>query len=260
MTPAERIAACEHRWSIRVEAPFPDRSYNWVAPAGDIVLKLGQTSDAELASEAAALRAYAGNGAVRLVDVDLALGALLLERVRPGTNLVGLDEERATTIAIDVMQRLHAAPLPPPVSEIPSLAAWTDGIERAAAAGFAPALIDRAARLRGELLASAPTPVLLHGDLHHYNVLAGDRETYVAIDPKGVAGDPAYEPSVFLYNPFERVPDARTLARRIDRFAEVLDRERVVGWAYVQCVLSAWWTREDEGRDDPGMLAFAELL
>jgi streptomycin 6-kinase len=229
MSLAERIAACEQRWSITVEARFTGGlPQNFVAPAGDYVLKLGKPGDPELTSEAAALRAWAGQGAVRLVDADLELRALLLERVRPGTNLVELEDESAIAIVIELAQRLHVTP----PADVWPLDEWTSGIERAKAAGFAPPLIDRAVSLRAELLASAPAEVLLHGDLHHENVLASG-ERYVAIDPKGVAGDPAYEPSVFLYNPFDQV-DVVKVKRRIDRFGEVFDRERVAAWAYVQ--------------------------
>ena len=51
-----------------------------------------------------------------------------------------------------------------------------------------------------ELLSSAGEPMLLHGDLHHYNILAAERQPWLAIDPKGVVGDPVYETGVFLYN------------------------------------------------------------
>ena len=221
------------------------------APAGDRILKLGTST------EAAALRAYAGRGAVQLIDADLESGALLLERLRPGTNLVDVADDAAISIALDVMRQLHAAPVS---SELPSLAEWTSGIEAAQAAGFAPALIDRAVHLRAELLASAPMAVLLHGDLHHENILAAERAPYLAIDPKGVAGDAAYEPSVFLYNPMDRALDARTIARRVDRFAEVFERARLLGWAFVQAVLSSWWMVEDHGREDARVLAYAAAL
>ena len=94
-----------------------------------------------------------------------------------------------------------------------------------------------------------------HGDLHHGNVLSATREPWLAIDPKGVAGEPAYEPGALLRNPFPHLlelPDVRRLtSRRLDILAGALavDRDRLRAWAFAQAVLSAVWHIED-ARDD----------
>jgi streptomycin 6-kinase len=260
--------ACERRWSITVEPAFASLSYNWVAAAtardgASVVLKLG-VPNPELSSEIEALRAWAGHGTVRLLEADAADGALLLERLRPGTMLahLGLErDEEAIDVATDLMRQLHdTAPIP----GLRTLADWTSGILDAKANGFAVSIIDRASAMRDELLASTPPSVLLHGDLHHFNILAAERQPWLAIDPKGVIGDPAYEAAPFLYNPMEHVlryPGAdRLVERRIDRFAERFDRRRVIGWALVQSVLSAWWTFEDHGEGHESALEFAEII
>jgi streptomycin 6-kinase len=263
-----RVAACEVRWGIAVEGPFADLTHNWVASAiardgAGVVLKLGLPT-AELDAEIRALRAWDGHGAARLIEGDGVEGALLTERLSPGRRLADFGLQRddaATDIAAELMRQLHATP---PVSGLSTLDEWTSGITRASNVGFAPSLIDLAVRLRGDLLASAPEPVLLHGDLHHFNILSADRQPWLAIDPKGVVGDPAYEPAPFLYNPIDRIlsaPDAAQLvARRIDRFAQQFARQRVVDWALVQSVLSAWWSFEDHGHGHEPALHFAELL
>lgn len=262
------IGALEARWEIEVGAPFAALTYHWVAPARrrdgeDLVLKLGVPTP-EMATEIAALRAWNGEGSARLVDADAGEGALLLERLLPGRTLAerGLERDNdATDVALRLMRSLHAAP---PVAPLPSLEEWTRGIERAAAAGFAPSLAPLAVRLRDKLLATSPAPVLLHGDLHHFNILEATRAPWLAIDPKGVAGDPAYEPAPFLYNPADAVlaaPDARQLlARRIERFAGALPRQRVVDWAFVYGVLSAWWSFEDHGGGYEATLELATLV
>ena len=109
--------------------------------------------------------------------------------------------------------------------------------------------------------------MLLHGDLHHENILRSGDE-WRAIDPKGLVGDPGYEVGAIFYNPMPKifnVPNlAQLLARRIDQLADELamDRARVRGWALAQCVLSAWWSVEDDQSLDPpsGVLACAEIL
>jgi streptomycin 6-kinase len=109
-------------------------------------------------------------------------------------------------------------------------------------------------------------PVLLHGDLHHENILAAGRQPWLAIDPKGLAGEPAYEIGALLRNPIPQLytwPDLdRITARRIDQLAEelTLDRERLIGWGLAQAVLSAWWNVEDHGREWDDCLILAEIL
>jgi streptomycin 6-kinase len=87
-----------------------------------------------------------------------------------------------------------------------------------------------------ELAASQGPRCLLHGDLHQTNILWDEQRGWLAIDPKGVIGEPAYEFGAALRN-----PDVGLADRRIHIIAERtgLDRERVAGWAYAQAVLSA---------------------
>jgi len=268
------------RWSLTLEPPFEMLSYNYAAPATraadgtPVVLKVGFPWP-ETLSEIAALRAYDGRGICRLLDADEDRGAMLLERLLPGTMLVPMteagDDDRATRIAAGVMRDLWR-PAPADVSAFPDFAEWTGGLAalrpfyEGGTGPFPTALVDRAERLHAELLASAPEPVLLHGDLHHYNVLAATRAPYLAIDPKGLIGEPAYEPSNYLRNPMDWVlaqPDpARVLARRLDIFTDELGlpRERILAWGIMQTVLSAWWNVEGHGHGYEPDLRIAELL
>jgi len=117
-----------------------------------------------------------------------------------------------------------------------------------------------------ELTASAPAPTLLHGDLHHDNILAAQRQPWLAIDPKGLIGEPAYETGALLFNPqlqLLHAPDpGRILARRIDQLSEELglDRARVRGWGLVRAVLAAWWHVESTGEVWDAALTCAGLL
>jgi streptomycin 6-kinase len=89
--------------------------------------------------------------------------------------------------------------------------------------------------------------------LHHFNILSAQRQPWLAIDPKGILGEPAYETGAFIRNPIPDIYSAPNLTRLLDRrirlFAEVLgfDPTRIYGWATAQAVLSAWWTFEDNG-------------
>jgi streptomycin 6-kinase len=109
-------------------------------------------------------------------------------------------------------------------------------------------------------------PMLLHGDLHHDNILAAQREPWLTIDPKGLVGEPAYETGALLRNPLPQLLEVpqpgRVLARRVNQLAEELDfdRARVRGWGLTQAVLSAWWSVEDFGDVSDFAIACAELL
>lgn len=265
----------EKRWLLHLEPPFLQLSYNYVAPARRengswIVVKLG-VPHRELLTEIEALRLYAGNGAVYLLEADPDLGILLLEHCSPGTTLAAVEQdEEATAIAIEAMRQLWR-PLPLQHS-LPTTANWALGLARLrhrfqGASGPLPeAMVSLAESLFSQLLATATEPVLLHGDLHHGNILAAHRQPWLVIDPKGVVGEPAYEAGALLRNPMPELmqwPDRKTvLARRIDQFVEALgfERERIVAWGVAQAVLSACWTIEDGGDDWPMSIAFAELL
>src|SRR5687768_14739265 len=207
------IDACAARWDLRMLPPFPNLSYNYVAPAErsdgtPVVLKLGVPGGADLASEMEALRVYDGRGIVRLLEAAPDEGAMLLERLQPGTMLSTMaDDEAATRIGARVMRQLW---VPAPAEHnFPTVARWASGFQRLRAmfdggTGPLPAhLVDLAENLFAELLASADAPVLLHGDLHHFNILSAEREPWLALDPKGLVGEPAYEVGAFLHNPFD---------------------------------------------------------
>ena len=269
------IVECERRWSIRVGPPFPNLSYNYVAPAvaagnADVVLKLGVPRP-EMLGEIDALRLYDGQGMVRLLDADREQCILLLERLRPGTPLSQMENDEATTsIAASVMRTLWR---PPPAEHtFPDVADWVAGLGKlrphfGGGTGPLPArLVEEAETLFAELLGSTTDPVLLHGDLHHYNILAADREPWLALDPKGIVGDRGFELGALLNNPLDlllRWPDpGRILARRVEQLSEELgiDRARIRGWGVAFSILSAWWSIEDHGHGWERALAVAEHL
>jgi streptomycin 6-kinase len=269
------LKSCEKRWSLRLQAPFQNLSYHYVAPAtgpGGVkwVLKAGYPNPG-LVAEREALRLFDGRGAVRLLQTDPAQGLLLLEQLVPGTPLAQLeDDASATSIAAQLMQQIWR---PVPIEHgFPTVADWAKGLKRLRAhfngecGPFPPELVDRADNLFGELLASSGGNMVLHGDLHHTNILSAGRQPWLAIDPKGVVGEPAYEISAFMTNPFPQLlqypnPE-RFLRLRADQFAEALglERARLTGWAFAQAILSGWWSYEDHGRGWEYFISCAEIL
>lgn len=269
------LDACARRWGLTLSPAFPHLSYHYAAPAvradGTAVVVKACAPTGEFTMESEALRVYGGHGAVRLLAVDREREVMLLERIEPGTLLLAVeDDEEATSIAIGVMRELWRPA--PPNHSFPSVADWGQGFARlrqrfdGGSGPFPPTLLDEAERLFTELNASAAPPVVLHGDLHHFNILAAGPRGWLAIDPKGLIGEPAYEIGAFLRNrlpePLPNPEAARLTARRMDQFAAELgfDRARVRGWALSQAVLSAWWSFEDHGHGWEPMIALAEII
>ena len=251
-------------WELTVGPPYP-LSFNFVAPvrrAGGSpgVLKLGPAEAGHIAREADTLGFLGGRGAVEVLARDDKRGALLLERAEPGVTLRTLVPEhdgQATAVLVDLMRRLHRpAPAGLMLEEISSrVAAFDAHLARYPGDDPIPrALVERARELWAELCASASRRVVLHGDLHHENVLAASREPWLAIDPHGALGDPGYEVGAVLYNPFDGdEPVLELLPARVEQFADGLGMsvDRVVAWGFVQAVLFEVWGAEG-GDAEPG--------
>lgn len=268
------IEECEQRWSIAIGEPFPGLTYNYATPAvrsdgTNAVFKAG-VPVRELVTEMEALRLFDGHGAARLFESDATLGVMLLERLEPGQSLDSVrDDAVATSEAAHVMCSLWR---PAPATHLfPTVADWGRGFERlrtefgGGSGPFPAALVDEAEELFVALTASSAPAMLLHGDLHHGNILSGEREPWLAIDPKGLVGEPAYETGAWLRNPrslFDQPDPGAILHRRVAQFADelALDRERVRGWGMAQAVLSAWWSYEDHHRGWEFTIHCAELL
>ena len=248
---AERLA----RWGLTADGG-PARTVAGVVQfvrRGEerLVLKLFTTADE--AAQAAALAHWGGHGAVRVVDVDA--GALLMERAWPGTPLSGLvldgNDDAATHAFCDIFAALHRAPAPGGFRTVED---WGRGFgrvrARALAEGADASMIDLGQTLYDDLCRSQGDRVLLHGDLHHDNILWDDARGWLAIDPKGVVGELAYETGCMLRNPGKDprlYADPAVITRRAAILAERLDLdlERIIGWGFAQAVLSALWCAED---------------
>ena len=168
---AEIIAECQRLWSLRVLPPFTSLSYNYVAPAvyadgTDAVLKLGVPSH-EIKAEIEALRVFDGLGIVRMFESDFDLGAMLLERLKPGEMVSNIkDDEQATSITARVMKRLWRPQ--PPEHSFPTITEWAAGLDRlrgrfdGGTGPFPAHLVQQAETLFSELIATMGEPVLLH--------------------------------------------------------------------------------------------------
>ncbi|HEV7216714.1 MAG TPA: aminoglycoside phosphotransferase family protein, partial [Chloroflexota bacterium] len=182
--------------------------------------------------------------------------------------LARANDEAATRIAAGVMRKLWR-PVPDDHNFLP-VAVWFARAfaghrqEYGGPGPFPAGVLERAEALSADLMASAPCRVLLHGDFHHYNVLTAERSPWLAIDPKGVTGDPGFDVGQFLLNPdlggAQRQP--HLIRRRLDVFAEELayDRRRLRDWAFAENVLSACWSAEHHADGWRDAIATAQIV
>jgi len=255
------------RWSLTKSTPVAETRTSWVFRveqngrnfAALKILKPATAMDERRGSML--LNWYGGEGAATVFDTHG--DTLFMEWLDGGTLgdpvRAGKDDEATIAIAT-LVANLHRPRADAPEILLPlrehfqglfdtDVRAWPHTARDlyARASGIALKLFDRP---------SAQIP--LHGDLHHDNILSSDRG-WLAIDPKGLLGDPSYELANVFINP-ERADhiaaDPRRIATRADILSERLNypRKRILGWAAAHAALSACWDLADE-RPITGQLA-----
>jgi streptomycin 6-kinase len=289
------VATLAERWGLSLGEAYPSFC-NYVVAAtteeGDAcVLKIGPPvpeGGEGILREAIAL-GLAGPAAIGVLDADTDAGALLLERATGGplSAQCERDDDRATEILASALGSWWV----PAGAEsgLPKLAVLEDTFEEfdrgphgasyrgrdivATLAEIDSGMRDlreaavTARRVFQELLADRAPEVVVHGDLHHENVLEDETKGWAVIDPKGFVGDAGYDTGAMLYNPFaytSRVPDIGPLVqRRLDIVGNIvgMDRELLTAWGYVKAVLSLLWAVEGEEleRDDVRLRLISDL-
>ena len=260
------LDCCRERWGLTLGAPIPNLSLNYIASAltrngEEVMLKIGVIPH-EVRAEIETLRRYDGRRMVRCLDADFALSAFLLERLQPGRMLAGVsDNAEATRIAVGMMKTL---PVPCPDADgVPTFAGWLEQAFARLRRNYGPEceplgrrLVEQAEAAFAAIQAAKRPPMLLHGDLHHENILYDERRGWTAIDPKGVIGDPVLETGRFQNNQIPAtlsLPEKRRLVEeRIEIFAAELgeSQERILLAALTDCVLSLSWCLEDSDLTD----------
>jgi streptomycin 6-kinase len=225
---AQEVAA---DWRLELEAPFPAQ-YSYVAAVGEsAVLKVQSEGDDESLHEAEALALWNGRGAVRILRHDLERRAMLLERALPGNDISDLSDETATSIAVGVGISLWQ-PAGEPFRWIGDhVPRWLE--EAALVPSPARDLVPLARELFESLDVGRST--LVHGDLHHHNILDAGNDRYVAIDPKPMLGDPEFDVPPMLWNPITYEMTAAVTERRLAAFTAIgLDPWLMRAWSVIR--------------------------
>ena len=239
------VAELADQWSLQLGPPYCDANVSYVAPAlrgtERVVLKV-QWPHEECEHEAEALRVWDGDGAVRLLAHDADRHALLLEPCSPGTCLALSPATDALAVVIGLLPRLWK-PAQSPFKKLADEAReWAAGMHASWEAADKPceaSVVDAAVEFLGYLSGTQRESVLLHQDLHGGNILSAEREPWLVIDPKPLAGEREFAVAPIVRS-FEFGHSRREVIHRLDRLcAELqLDRERSRRWAIAQTV--AW--------------------
>ena len=251
---SDRLEEHARQWGVTVESV--QRTESSLVALGrrrdqSVVLKVARRHNEEWRS-GEFLSAFEGHGCVRALES--APGAVLLERLTPGHNLVSLSasgrDDDATEIIADILARM--ASVRPSVRGftavqefIPEFRQFGHHCEGL----MPPSMITKAELSFAELCASQSDIRLLHGDLHHANVLFDARQGWVAIDPFGLLAEIEYEVGASLRNPAdapELLMSRHTLENRLRIYEKRLgfDADRALRWAFSQAVLAALWPTE----------------
>jgi streptomycin 6-kinase len=236
-------ALCE-RWGLVLDGPAMHGYLSLVVPVrrGNelCVLKLSWISEADT-GQAAALSAWGGRGAVRLLEADPSDGAMLLERLDFSRSLSDVAIEEALTIAGRLLRR-HAINAPDGLRMLP---VWGADISRSLPERWERygrpmprRLLDRAQELAIQLGSECTARLLVNYDLHYGNVLASHREPWLVVDPMVVVGDPEFGIAQLLWTRLEDIEAQGGLDHHFRVLTEAAELEPALarGWTLVRCV------------------------
>jgi streptomycin 6-kinase len=247
-------------WSLTVDGPSTHGNCAVVLPVrtaeGEAaVLKVGWPHW-EAEHEALALQVWGGRGAVRLLRADPKRFALLLERLHPEEDLSELWDVQACEIVGGFYRRLHVA-APPQLRTLSQQAErWASELgEKDRRLPVPPRMVEQARSIARDFARDEATDGrLIHTDLHYENVLRGDREEWLVIDPKPLSGDPHYELAPMLWNRFDEYAGRIRDGVR-DRFfalvdAAELDEDRARAWVVLRLMVNIKDEVEDNQAPD----------
>ncbi|MFO1257290.1 MAG: aminoglycoside phosphotransferase family protein [Gammaproteobacteria bacterium] len=253
--PSHLTRLCE-KYDLRFLSLMPDLTYHFVglveiiATAETAIIKMAPTNQ-NIDTEVKWLQCF-NQGVPKIYWFDEEQHACLMERIVSGKSLksmVQFDDDAATRIICQTILNLQ------------SHQQKRDGFKHLSE--LAKDLLVLKGRIDDKMLSQALTwfqemtsdrtdDVLLHGDLHHDNILASDL-TWKVIDPHAYIGDPAFEVGPMIYNPRgDFFPTDRTIPETIQRRLKILaealpfDAQRIKAWAFCMTVLSAAWTAENQ--------------
>jgi streptomycin 6-kinase len=264
------IQNLQEQWELSEIEPLNNSTYNFTAycrykNSQPAFLKIGFPGSG-IQRESATLSAFAGV-MIDIIACHAQADAMLLPRLNPAKPLHWLKKEaKQNQIAADLIKKLK--PQNQDDFPFPALTEWFGILERFHKDHDSPIpvkYLENGRQIFAELEKDKTTDQLMHGDLHHHNILS-DGDEWRIIDPKGVIGNPLFETACYMYNPSPELlkcPDLiRIIETRIAVFSEILKYhpQQIAMMAYCQSVLSACWCLEDKQDCWQNALAWAEVF
>ncbi|WP_257351534.1 aminoglycoside phosphotransferase family protein [Pseudalkalibacillus decolorationis] len=252
----ELIEYCEQKWSMKLKEPY-SLSVNYVAPAvmedsTEVVVKICIPGE-EFLDELEALQLFGEKGSVQLIDSDHKNRIIILEKLSPGCTLAELtDDEEACWIAAKVIKNLSIKA--PVQTRIPTIKTREESLRKIVKeypngiGHISLQTLQKALKIFTYLNETADKSFLLHGDFHHYNVLASGDMTWTAIDPKGLIGEIEYDLIQYMLNKLPNQRAYEVIEKRVEIFTEELNlnKERLLLWGYCHTVLATSWSVDDK--------------
>lgn len=242
----------QYQWSLSLLQPLQNLTYNYVMQGfkdrtQPIILKLC-FDPKSLRQEVEALKMFASYGVIKLYDY--ATQAILLQRAVPGIHLKSFfptHEKSCLKIITTLINTLHQAPITTaytfkPLKDVLTIIDKENTIPRT--------YIGKAQRIKSLLWNYSFKEVLLHGDLHHDNIINNNKQ-WLAIDPKGIVGPACYEAIACIINPMPALlttPSFEEIIKdRIHFFAAYFNVSSsiIMQWCFVHSVAAWVWSLED---------------
>lgn len=262
------IKELSDRWSLTQVKAVNNMSWNFVATAIQdhkipIVLKIS-CGQQLIQHEYNSLKHFDGHGAIQVLDINAEYHALLLERAMPGERLKEHHPEKLTdTIVIyaSIVKQLASRPFSKR-NTYTHVSEWLSVLDKITDPRIEKCLVDKARPLRSILLKTAKQEYLCHGDLHLENIISHG-STWVAIDPKGIIGEIAFEAAAFDLISIDEIQQNGNIPSLVLNRVELLSNSlalnfnRLLSWIFLRIILSAQWFIEDNG-DPSFMLTLAK--
>lgn len=257
-------------WEFELTKVMPELSYSFVALVNyqnkPAIIKIAP-KEQSLASERLCLVSFQKDTPA-IFHFDENENAILMEYIYPGQSLKNLviagHDDQATKIICNIIRELRFQNMPKQHSFkhladlAPDLNILIDHFDHN--------LLDKAIHLFQELTQDRSKDILLHGDLHHDNILSSDNNNWKIIDPHGYVGEPTAEVGAMIRNPYNAFPSdkplEKVLARRLFILRDELpyDFEHIKAWCYCISVLSVAWTYEGFNKVTDSDIALIQAL
>lgn len=251
---AKLNAICK-KYGILSLSPVNNMTFNYVASGiinnKPVIVKYGFNKES-LAKEAAAIKAFSNHSGI--VHIANEPHLIIMKQALPGHTIKELfptHDESATKILCRLLKKLHQAAIPQnnDFYRLSSLFQVIDDCNE-----LPSGILSKARQLKVELLKKSNKPVLLHGDLHHDNIIKANN-SYVVIDPKGFIGDPLYDLTAFIINPMPNLLQnnqaSKIIQNRIELCANAfgVSTQDISNWTFLKAVKCWIWCLQDNLED-----------